>query len=242
MADRSTSLLVEGLTRGLSAPAGLPLVGSPSRPGLFASAARKIALHCKEQGLVDVVAVEKKGRTAREICTVNEKGLAFLLSQSSPRPILEQIVHNLASQQVTIDALTSAAEAVRDRLDRLKTIVERVLHHKTDKGHNGVHHAKDPGQSICEALSDWQGSGDCPLPELYRRLEPTLPHWTIGRFHDQLRHLREEGLIELHPWSGPLYDMPEPPFALMIGHEVAYYACIRLPYVECRMPDAAVRT
>ena len=35
------------------------------------------------------------------------------------------------------------------------------------------------------------------------------------------------GKIYLHPWTGPLYDIPEPPYALLIGHEIAYYASIR---------------
>jgi hypothetical protein len=38
-------------------------------------------------------------------------------------------------------------------------------------------------------------------------------------------HDREQ--VYLHPWTGPLYAMPEPAFALLIGHEVAYYANLR---------------
>jgi hypothetical protein len=50
---------------------------------------------------------------------------------------------------------------------------------------------------------------------------------TIGHFHDTLRQLHEEEKIYLHPWSGPLYEIPEPPYAVLIGHEVAYYASTR---------------
>jgi hypothetical protein len=50
---------------------------------------------------------------------------------------------------------------------------------------------------------------------------------TIGRFHDGLRRLHDEGQAYLHPWTGPLYAMPEPAFALLVGHEVAYYASPR---------------
>ena len=55
----------------------------------------------------------------------------------------------------------------------------------------------------------------------------TAPSLTIGRFHDTLRQLHEEEKVYLHPWSGPLYEIPEPPYAVLIGHEVAYYASIR---------------
>jgi hypothetical protein len=39
-----------------------------------------------------------------------------------------------------------------------------------------------------------------------------------------LRQLREQQQIELHPWTGPLYAIPEPVYALLCGHEVVYYA------------------
>ena len=68
---------------------------------------------------------------------------------------------------------------------------------------------------------------DCPLPELYRRLRDVHPALTIGQFHDGLRRLHEQEQVYLHPWTGPLYAMPEPAFALLIGHEVAYYASAR---------------
>jgi len=36
-----------------------------------------------------------------------------------------------------------------------------------------------------------------------------------------------EMCIRDSPWTGPLYDLPEPHFALLVGHEVAYYASSR---------------
>ena len=39
--------------------------------------------------------------------------------------------------------------------------------------------------------------------------------------------LHETSQVYLHPWTGPLYDIPEPPYALLVGHEVAYYASVR---------------
>jgi len=35
--------------------------------------------------------------------------------------------------------------------------------------------------------------------------------------------LREAGRLRLAPWTGPLYELPEPALALLIGHEVLYY-------------------
>ena len=82
---------------------------------------------------------------------------------------------------------------------------------------------------ILEELGRWQGTGsreDCPLPDLYRKAK-SQSSATIGQFHDALRRLHDDGKVYLHPWTGPLYDLPEPPYALLIGHEVAYYASIR---------------
>ncbi len=87
-------------------------------------------------------------------------------------------------------------------------------------------------RAITEQLTAWQDAdalGDCPLPELFRRLHADDPVLTIGQFHDRLRLLHQGGKIHLHPWTGPLYEMPEPAYALLVGHEIAYYASLREP-------------
>jgi hypothetical protein len=79
-------------------------------------------------------------------------------------------------------------------------------------------------------LTHWTAScttEDCPLPELFRQARTVSPDLTIGQFHDTLRQLHDRSQIYLHPWTGPLYDVPEPQYALLIGHEVAYYASSR---------------
>jgi hypothetical protein len=77
-------------------------------------------------------------------------------------------------------------------------------------------------------LRQKQGAvGDCPLPELFRRARLLMPNLTFGQFHDGLRELLEQQKIYLHPWTGPLYDLPEPGLALLVGHEIAYYASVR---------------
>jgi hypothetical protein len=79
-------------------------------------------------------------------------------------------------------------------------------------------------------LDHWQTArrpGDCPLPELWRCCQQEKSALTIGQFHDGLRRLHEAGKIYLHPWTGPLYEIPEPACALLIGHEIAFYASLR---------------
>ena len=89
---------------------------------------------------------------------------------------------------------------------------------------------------ILARLADWSGTAgeDCPLPELYRSLSLLDSPPTIGAFHDCLRQLHDGGAIYLHPWTGPLYAIPEPPYALLVGHNVAYYASLRTSGVRSR--------
>jgi hypothetical protein len=88
----------------------------------------------------------------------------------------------------------------------------------------------DQHRAIREILAGWHGAGaldDCPVPALCRRLTDRFPALTIGQFHDRLRLLHRGGKIALHPWTGPLYELPEPAYALLVGHEIAYYASLR---------------
>jgi hypothetical protein len=75
-------------------------------------------------------------------------------------------------------------------------------------------------------LADWSGPTDCTLPELFRALALT-DALTIGAFHDCLRQLHADRAVSLPAWTGPLYALPEPQYALLIGHGIAYYASLR---------------
>lgn len=85
-------------------------------------------------------------------------------------------------------------------------------------------------QHVLDGLTRWREAerlGDCPLPALFRGMKAVSPRLTIGQFHDALRSLHEACAIYLHPWTGPLYELPEPALALLAGHEIAYYASLR---------------
>lgn len=85
----------------------------------------------------------------------------------------------------------------------------------------------DLAPAIIARLADWSESTDCTLPELYRSLSLLDAPPTIGEFHDCLRAMFADGTISLPAWTGPLYAMPEPAYALMNGHGIAYYASLR---------------
>jgi hypothetical protein len=238
MADKSTQLLLEALTRAAADPGGVPLHAGKAGPGLFpaTAAARLAAQRCKDEALVRVVRTQTRGKAVQEVCAITEKGLAYLLSQVSPRQVLEDLVRAVESRQAQLGELVAAARQTHSSLDAFKALAEKVLQQvqaapaplPCDRAApNG---AETWAAAALAHLGRWRDSGaseDCPLPELYRAARQAYPRLTVGQFHDGLRQLNEQGRIYLHPWTGPLHDLPEPPYALLIGHEIAYYVSLR---------------
>lgn len=234
MADKSNQLILDALSRAAADPVGLPLHGNKSIPGLFpvSPPARQVAQRCVEEGLLRVVRTDTRGKAPLHYCAVTEKGLAHLLRQVSPRQVLEDFVRVLEARQEQVNELVAAARSWQIGLDALKRSVEQTLTQLRATTSNG-HASTGPvwPELILTHLDRWTGPGDYPLPDLYRQAREQVPALTLGQFHDGLRRLHEDGRIYLHPWTGPLHDMPEPACALLTGHEIAYYASIRNDYL-----------
>jgi hypothetical protein len=235
MADRPTQILLDGLSRAAADPAGLPLFGGKSSAGLFAATAsgRAVAQRCKDEGLLRVVGTEPRGKAPLEVCAITDKGLAYLLGQVNPRQVLEDFIRALDARQSQAGELLMMARQMQAGLDALKLSAEKVLEQvgRPVASGNGSANGSEtwPGE-VLSYLARRQEAGaseDCPLPELFRHARLTAPGLTVGHFHDGLRRLHEARQVYLHPWTGPLYALPEPPFALLVGHEIAYYASKR---------------
>lgn len=238
LADKSTQLVLAALGRAAADPAGVPLHGSKAQPGLFAGTAlgKQAARHCLDEGYLRVLRTETRGKTTQEVCTLSDKGLTYLLGQVSPRQVLEDFLRVLESRRNQVADLVAAARQMHASLDALRASAEHVLQQVRSApppGVNGAHPKPAAGawtEQALELLGCWQASGaseDYPLPDLYRQLRASAPELTIGGFHDSLRCLHDQGRLYLHPWTGPLHDLPEPPYALLVGHEIAYYASLR---------------
>jgi hypothetical protein len=241
LADRSTQLLLDALSRAAADPAGLPLYASKSGPGLFpaTAAARHAAQRCMEEALVKVIRTEARGKALQEVCALTDKGLAYLLSQVSPRQLLEDLVRAIEARQVQLADLVSAARQAQTSLEAFRALAGKVLQQLNSQG--GAPLARGDARPSANGADGWTASAlaylvrrqdagaaqDCPLPELYEAARPAHPKLTLGEFHDGLRRLHEQGRIYLHLWTGPLHDLPEPACALLVGHEVAYYASLR---------------
>ena len=245
MADKSTRLILDALTRAAAEPAGYPLYAQKTDLGLFPATtlARTAADRAKADGLLR--RHRPQGRSPREVCVLTDKGMEYLARQASPRQVLEDLVRVLEDRHSAVSELAVTTAKMAAGLVSLRTLVEQVLprlsNHPVMNGTpmNGL--LAPPRPSVTAAtdaliadvkarLAEWHAaagaSQDCPLPDLYRKLESAATV-SVGLFHDALRQLHDDHQVYLHPWTGPLYALPEPAFALMVGHEVAYYASIR---------------
>ncbi|HEV3202794.1 MAG TPA: hypothetical protein VGY77_00355 [Gemmataceae bacterium] len=238
MVEKSTSMILEALGRAISDPLGLPLFTSKTDSGFFncSTSGKQAAQKCLENGYLKVVRSETKGKTPQEICTLTEKGLAFLLSHVSPKQVIEDLVRALEMRNAQVAEWITAAKKSQIILEELKSLAGRFLDHweKTAPAPNPWRTSGNGSESwpmeTLSFLNFWQVSRateDCPLPELYRHAVQFAPTLSIGHFHDTLRLFHTQEQIYLHPWTGPLYDLPEPSFALLVGHEIAYYASLR---------------
>jgi hypothetical protein len=238
LADKSSQLILDALSRAVADPGGLPLHATKKAPGLFATTAtgKQAALRCQQDGLLSSLHVADPFKTSSGVFTITEKGLAFLLSQVSPKKVLEDLVQTLKARNAQVGELVAAAKQWQLGLDALQGTVAKVLQEMQKPGGTCAGPAPSANGSdlwltdVVAFLAQRQSSGatdDCSLPDLFRRAQQLSPKLSLGAFHDGLRRLHDQERIYLHPWTGPLYDLPEPACALLVGHEIAYYASVR---------------
>ena len=222
VADRLTQAVLTALGRAAAEPGGLPLHGSKTASGLFAatSLGKQAAQRCKDEGYLQPT-------PSPEAYVLTDKGLAYLLSQVNPRQVLEDFVRALEQRQTQAADLLGVARRMQETLDGLRATAEKVLRGVPAPAAD-EEAWKQSALTFLARRQAAQTDGDCPLPELYRQARQAAPALTIGGFHDALRQLHETNKIELHPWTGPLYALPEPSCALLVGHMIAYYASPRL--------------
>jgi hypothetical protein len=221
-------LVNAGLGRAAASPRGLVLVAS--RGGMFPASAsgRQAARLAQEHGLVRPLTDEMSGKESTRLWTVSEMGLAHWLKQTDPRLAVEALTDAVAGCCQELTELGKRADACQEHLARLSRAAGTAFSNlnptvPTDKKVI----VTEPANAILECLRAWSDAGDCPLPLLFKNVKVLCPDMSLGAFHDTLRVLRDRSAIHLHPWTGPLYELPDPGVALLAGHEIAYYASAR---------------
>lgn len=215
VADKLTQQIVEALTKAAAEPAGLPLFAMKNASGLFPNTAKAAAQKCISERFLIAGASDRY--------SLSEPGWEFLLATVNPKQVLEDFVRALELRQGEVNELLDTARNMAGSLQGLKDAVARVLPQVSAVRVDTREPLTDVLLGQLRSHSASAGE-DCSLSDLYRRLQPRP---TIGEFHDALRMLHAAGAIYLHPWTGPLTELPDPACALLAGHGVAYYASPR---------------
>jgi hypothetical protein len=242
-------MVLTALSRAVADGAGLPLHGTKAVPGLFPTTAlgKQAAQRCKDEGLLRPLSAlmreyhrpAAQAKAPAESYAITDKGFQYLLNQVSPRPVLEDLVRVLEERRAQVGELAAQVGQMQQGLEALRCSAEKVLRQVPQAAELAALHAAPtrngtaaaaPEPDLLGHLERWHASGateDCPLPELFRQAQAHCDGLTVGRFHDELRRLHDAGHLYLHPWTGPLYEIPEPAYALLVGHLVAYYASLK---------------
>src|SRR5262249_40151686 len=134
--------------------------------------------------------------------------------------------------QVSLEGLRQQVAPVLDRV-RQQPDGGAGLNGIFKEFHEEVTPQPDPAaltRSVVEVLGRWVNSGDCPLPELFRRCRGRprqCAATSTGTSPDAWRQLEAAGYFSLPPWPAPLYPTPNPAYALLVGHEIVYYASLK---------------
>lgn len=230
--DKLLPLVLDGLLRAAAEAEGKPLHGAKNA-GLFptSAAGRQAAQFCLDHGCLHLIGVETQGKKPVELYAITPSGLAFVVEKLSPAKVLEQIGQALAERARQWEALSETVHRCQAELETFRRRIETIAADLPRRSEALLATLRGSWkQAALEYLEHWHQDRpheDCPLPELLSQVQRTCPGLTLGQFHDGLRRLHDEGQIYLHPWTGPLYEIPEPACALLVGHAVAYYASRR---------------
>jgi hypothetical protein len=245
--DKSTTVLLDALKQGLADPGEQRLYRSGKLPGLFPARSgvhAEAAAGALQDGLIEVVRTETKGKSVVEWVRLTPKGVDFVARHESPvramdelraalettrEGIPEWVGHIRRSLQDLSERLTTEVQGVMRRLEALSERVDDVLRQAEEKTPPVPAAAADafPWARDAVAYLDRRRQGNveglCPLPELFAAIGQHALN--VPDFHTGLRRLQDRGVLKLIPFDGP-GELPEPEFALLDGTAVFYYVAL----------------
>jgi AcrR family transcriptional regulator len=246
-ADKISETLLTALKQAATEQGEQRLFRSGKLPGLFSSptgvGAEAAALALRE-GLLEVVRTETKGKSAVEWVRLTPKGVEHLHDGESPtraleelraalrtlrervpswqsemRGVIEEMANRLAEDSrrlvQTVEALTRRVEETLKRVEELRPTVPETLTATTPWANEALAYL-DRRRSA--------NSGPCPLPELFESLAELREDLTVSVFHEGLRRLHDEKLLQLLPLTSPGQELAQPEFALL--HRATLYYCV----------------
>jgi hypothetical protein len=213
---RDQELMLAGLRRLLAEP-GAKLFGGGRSRGVFPQrtvAAERAAASLLEQGYLE--ADDDQG-----ICRITPLGLKWLAENDEVKTLLEDVLRSAETQRERLESIAESCLKEATRLAQQRMAVSTILSRMGSAAADGD--AIDEAVLDCLSRRHHGAMADSSVAEVFHDLLERGVDLSIGRFHDSLRRLRESGRVRLAPWTGPLYEMPSPALALLIGHEVLYY-------------------
>lgn len=246
MADKVTELLVEVLKQSLSEPGDQRLYRSGKLPGLFAARtgiSLEAATRAIQEGLIEVVRTDAKGKTETEWVRITPRGVEFVYENDSPVRVLEELrdllrmtregmplwlVQMQQELKAAGDKLAEDVRAINRRLDELGGRVESALR-RADLGRIPLSDGAmtipwaQEAMAYLERRRDGGAAGPCSLPELFEALRPRHGGLSLPAYLDGLRRLHDLRAVQLLPFTDPPEKIPEPEYALADGPALLYY-------------------
>jgi hypothetical protein len=245
--DKVTEAILAALKQALAEPGEQRLFKSGKLSGLFPGRSgvnAEAATRALQDGLLEMVRTETKGKTTIEWVRLTPRGIDFLHDTESPVVVLRELRGALQTardgvpgwleqlHQELLGFETRLTEDVRKYLGKLEALAGRVDQALRRLG-------AGPGVSeTLAAVVPWAtdalgyldrrqnsgAGGDCTLPELFAAVRERHGDLTLIAFHDGLRRLADGKALRLLPFVAPPEQLPEPEYALLDGTAVVYYA------------------
>ncbi|WP_439624407.1 hypothetical protein [Gemmata sp.] len=239
-----TEVLLEALKAAITTPGEHRLFRSGKLSGLFptrAGTSAEAALVAVQEGLLETVRTETRGKIVTEWVRGTPKAVAFVHDHDSPKSVLRELKETLATARGGVPvwmaeakaevALLSArfeerAAAMLTRLDELATRVEAALRRAETSGPvvgEQVGRLVPWAVEALEYLDRRRASGaggDCTLPELFHAVRVKCPELLLPAFHDGLKRLHDVRAVRLLP----AIEMSEPEYAIVVEGKLVYAA------------------
>jgi hypothetical protein len=235
-----TELLLAALKTALASPGEHRLFRSGKLAGLFPSRAglsAEAALIALQEGLLETVRTETRGRIVIEWVRATPRAVQFIHHHDSPQSVLQELKDLLATTQAGIPVWMAEAKqevaTLSSRFEERAAALLTQLKDLTARVEAALRRAETCGIRLGEPMSrlvpwasealeyvdrrtTFAGGGDCPLPELFQALRTRYPHLTLPEFHDGLRRLHDVRALRLIPTG----DLNEPEFAIVVDGQL----------------------
>ena len=243
--DRVNELLVETLSQALAVPGEHRLYRAGKLDGLFpgrAAACVEAAEFAQNEGLLERVRVETRGKTEIEWVRIAPKGVEFLHAHESPVRALHEMRAALrANQQAVPLWLDAMRSSLRDLETRLSADAERWLERlgAMDRRVSDTLRRLEAAAPLvpAEVLEShpWAvdalnyldrracaGATDaCSLPELFAAIANHHAGLSLSSFHEGMRGLHKRRAVLLVP-ANDSATMTRPEFAMLDAGGVFY--------------------